>query len=259
MIDRLVLRAKFNSVRYLTTEFIITEEGPKISRSVFIFKSGIGSVQLQQWDSVFFKTVENLAGRMLMDCTCHATADWSAKGMPTLTLGPDGEGEISLMNVDFISGNFERFCTQIGSKAVLSSTQKHDPDHAGEMKTAQRNICNREHQRTVRETALCPDIFPGKGISPVTFNVANGIPKHIGYAVNENSPIYRVPHTEHTVSALHEWNISERPHDVVLDWCKRAKSNRASGMETGGVDVQRDAIPLKPIPSNVNCVILFQK
>lgn len=41
------------------------------------------------------------------------------------------------------------FGTQICGKAVFFPVQKHDADDTGEMKTAQRNIRNGEHQRTV--------------------------------------------------------------------------------------------------------------
>lgn len=104
--------------------------------------------------------------------------------MPKLPLRPDCQNETSLLNDDFIIFDFDRFSTQIGSKPVLSSTQKHDTDHSGEMKAAHRDIRNGEHQRAIRETALCPDIFTREGISSVTLNVANRIAKHIGCAVN---------------------------------------------------------------------------
>lgn len=57
--------------------------------SVFIFKRGIGGIQLQQRDAVLFKTVKNLAGRMLMDGPDHGSADGSAQGMPGLALRSD--------------------------------------------------------------------------------------------------------------------------------------------------------------------------
>ena len=162
-----------------------------------------------------------------MDSPNHGSTHRSAQGMPRLLLRFYCQCETALPDGDFIGIDFDCFGTQISGKAVFFSVQKHDADNSCEMKIAKRDIRNGEHQRTSREAALCPNVFPGKGISPVTFDIADGIMEHIGRAVDGKHPIHRVMHAENAVSALHEGEISERSHDVVFDMSERTKADRA--------------------------------
>lgn len=115
--------------------------------------------------------------------------------------------------------------------------QKHDADDSGEMKTSDRNVRDRKHQRAIREAALCPDIVPGKGISSVAFHITDGILEYIRCAIDGKRTVYRGPHTVNAVPALHEGHIPERSHDVIFDWHERTKTGRASDMEIRRVDV----------------------
>ena len=152
-----------------------------------------------------------------MDCPNHGSTHRSTQGMPGLTLRSDCQSKAALPDDDFISIDFDCLGTQIGGKAVFFSVQKHDADDAREVKTAQRDIPNGEHQRTVWKTTLCPGVFAWEGISPVTFHIADGILEHIGRAIDGKYPIHRVTHAENAVPALHEGNIPKWPHNVILD------------------------------------------
>ena len=91
---------------------------------------------------------------------------------------------MTLLDDDFANLDFDCLGSQVGGKAVFFSVQKHDADDACEMKSPQRDIRNREHQRTVWKTALCPSVFAWEGISPVTFHIADGILEHIRRAID---------------------------------------------------------------------------
>lgn len=142
-----------------------------------------------------------------MDSPNHGSTHRSAQGMPCRTMRSDFQDKAVLPDDDFARLDFDCLGTQIGGEAVFFSMQKNNTDDSSEMNPTQRDIRNGEHQRTVRETALCPHVFAGKGISPVTFDIADGILKHIGRFVDEKRPVYRVAHTINAVSALHEGNI----------------------------------------------------
>lgn len=92
--------------------------------------------------------------------------------------------EATLSDNDFAICDFYRFDPQIGGKAVFFPPQMHNADDSCEVKTTKWDFGNREHQRASREAALCPNIFPGKGISPVTFDIADCITEHIGRAID---------------------------------------------------------------------------
>lgn len=194
-----------------------------------------------------------------MDSPNHGSTHRSAQGMPGLILRPDYQDKTTLPDDDFASLDLNCLGTQIGGKAVFFSPQKHNSDDSGEMKNAQRDIRNGEHQRTVWKTTLCPNVFWGKGIPPVTFDIADGILEYIGRAIDGKHPIHRVSHTINAVSALHEGYVSERPHDVVLDRCEWTKPNRAGGKEARCVDVQRDAFFSKPISGNADLIVFLVK
>lgn len=98
--------------------------------------------------------------------------------------------EIALPDDDFVSLDLNCLGTQISGKAVFFSPQMHNTDDSSEMKPSDRNVRNRKHQRTVRKTALGPHVFAGKGISPVAFDIAEGIREHIGRAIDNKLPIY---------------------------------------------------------------------
>lgn len=70
-------------------ESIIIEARPSAFPSVFIFKSGVWSIQLQQRVAVFFETVEDLAESLLVDSPNHSSADGSVQGIPRQDLWPD--------------------------------------------------------------------------------------------------------------------------------------------------------------------------
>lgn len=110
--------------------------------------------------------------------------------MPRLILRIYGQCEIALPDNDFTSLDFDCLGTQVGGKAVFFSMQQDNADDSGEMKTTKRDIRYGEHQRTIREAALCPSVFAWEGISPVTFDIADGILKHIGRFVYEKRPVY---------------------------------------------------------------------
>lgn len=179
--------------------------------------------------------------------------------MPCRTMRSDFQDKAVLPDDDFARLDFDCLGTQIGGEAVFFSMQKNNTNDSSEMNPTQRDIRNGEHQRTVWKTALCPNVFPGKGISPVTFHISDGILKHVGCFVDGNRPIYRVPHAKNTMPALHEGNISERPHDVVLDRRERTKSDSAIYTEFRCLDVQRDTVLSKSIPPNADLTILFLK
>ena len=194
-----------------------------------------------------------------MDCPNQGSTHRSTQGMPGLTLWSDCQDKAILPDDDFTSFDFDCLGTQIGGKTVFFSPQMHNADDSCEVKTTKWDFGNREHQRTSREAALCPNVFPGKGISPVTFHISDGILKHVGCFVDGNRPIYRVPHAKNTMPALHEGNISERPHDVIFDRRERTKLDRAICTEFRRLDIQRDAFLPKPISSNTDLIILFLK
>ena len=137
--------------------------------------------------------------------------------------------------------------------------QKDNADDTCETKSTKWDFGNGEHQRTSREAALCPNVFPGKGISPVTFDISDGILEHVGCFVYERHPIHRVMHAENAVSALHEGHVSERSHDVVLDRRELTKSDRSICVEFGRLDVKCDAFLSKSIPGDADLITLFLK
>lgn len=240
-------------------ESIIIEGRPAGFPSVFIFKSGVWSIQLQQRDTIFFKTVGNPAGRMLMDCPNHGPTHRSAQGMARLFLRSDCQNKAALPDDDFISIDFDCLGTQIGGKAVFFSVQKHDADDSSEMKSSQRDIRDGEHQCATRETALCPGVFAWERMTPVSLNISDGILEHIGRLIDGKRPIHRVTHAENAVPALYEGNIPKWPHDVVLDGREGTKPNRTSGMEVRSVDVQRNALFSKATPGNVDLTVVLVK
>lgn len=196
---------------------------------------------------------------MLVDCAGHSSADGGAQRVPGRPLWPDFQEKATLPDYDFTGLDFNCLGAQIGGKAVFFSMQKHDADDACEAEPSKWDFGNREHQGTVREAALRPCVFAGKGISPVAFDISNGILEHIGCAIEEKRPIHRVMHTENAVPTLHEGNIPKWTHNVILDRCKCAKPNRTSGMKVRCVEVQRDAFHTKPIPSDADMIALFLK
>ena len=179
--------------------------------------------------------------------------------MPSLTLRFDCQNKVALPDDDFVRIEFDCLGPQIGGKAVFFSMPKDNADDSGKMVATKRDIRSGEHQCTIRKTALRPCIFAWKGITPVTFDISDGIPKPIGRFVNENRPIYRMPHTVNAVPALHEGHPSTRPHDVVFDRCEGTKSDRATCTEFRCLDVQCDAFLSKSIPGNANLTVLFLK
>lgn len=108
------------------------------------------------------------------------------------------------------------------------------------------------HQPAIHKIALSPGVFLGERISPVTFHIADSVLEHIGRSIDGKRSIHPMTHTENVVSALHEGNISERPHDVILDWRERAKPNGTGGKEAGCLNVKCNAIFCKSIPGNVD-------
>lgn len=164
---------------------------------------------------------------------------------------------MTLLDDDFANLDFDCLGSQVGGKAVFFSTQKDNADDSGKMVATKRDIRYGEHQCTIRKTALRPCIFAWKGITPVTFDISDGIMEYKGRAVDEKHTVYRVPHTVNAVPALHEGHPSKRPHDVVFDRCERTKPDRASCMEVRYADVQRYAFFSKPIPGNANLIVLF--
>ena len=166
---------------------------------------------------------------------------------------------MTLPDDDFARIEFDCLGSQVGGKAVFFSTQKDNADDSGEMNPAQWDVRYGEHQRTIRKTALRPCIFAWKGITPVAFDISDGILKPIGRFVNENRPIYRMPHTVNAVPALHEGHPSKRPHDVVFDRREGTKPNRATCMEFWCLNIQHDAFLSKSIPGNANLIVLFLK
>ena len=194
-----------------------------------------------------------------MDCPNHGSANRGAQGMPGLTMRSDCQDKAALPDDDFASPNFDCLGAQIGGKSVFFSVQKHNTDDSGEMKTAQRNICDGEHQRPIRVTALCPCVFAGKRMSPVAFHIADGIMEHIGRAIDGKHPIHRVTHAENAVSALHKGNIPKWPHNVIPDWREWTEPNRAGDTEVGYPDVQRDALFSKSISGDAHLIVLLQK
>lgn len=179
--------------------------------------------------------------------------------MPRLLLRICGQCEIALPDDNFIGFDFDCLGTQIGGKAVFFSVQKYNADDSGEMNPAQRDIRDGEYQRATQETALGPHIFAGKRIPPVAFQVTDGILEHIWRAIDGKRPIHRVVHAANAVLALHKRHISERPHDVILDWRKWAKPNGAGGMEVRHADVQHDAFSSKLISRNGDLIALLLK
>ena len=109
--------------------------------------------------------------------------------MPRLLLRIYGQCEIALPDDNFIGFDFDYLGTQIGGKAVFFSLQMHNADDSCEVRTTKWDFGNREHQRTSREAALRPNVFPGKGISPVTFDIADCITEHIGRAIDGKHPM----------------------------------------------------------------------
>ena len=110
--------------------------------------------------------------------------------MPSRTLRFDCQNKVALPDDDFTSFDFDCLGTQIGGKTVFLSVQKDNADDSGKMEATERDVRCGEHQRPIRETALRPCVFAWKGITPVTFDISDGIPKPIGRFVNENRPIY---------------------------------------------------------------------
>ena len=194
-----------------------------------------------------------------MDCTGHSSADRGAQRVPGGPLWSDFQDKAALPDYDFTGLNFDCLGTQIGGKAVFFSMQEDNADDPGEMNPTKWNFSNREHQGTVREAALRPCVFPGKGISPVAFDISDGILEHIGRTVEGKRPIYRVMHTENAVPALHEGNIPKWTHDVVFDRCERTKPDRTTYTEFRCLDAQRDAFHTKPIPGDADLITLFLK
>ena len=139
------------------------------------------------------------------------------------------------------------------------SPQMHNADDSCEVKTTKWDFCNREHQRTSREAALRPNVLVGKGIPSVAFDIAHGILKHIGRAIDGKLSIHRVMYAENTMSALHEGHISERSHDVVFDRRERAKPDGAIYTEFRRLDIQCDTVLPKPISGNIDLITLFLK
>ena len=66
-------------------------------------------------------------------------------------------------------------------------------------------------------------------------------------------------HAKNTMPALHEGDISERSHDVVLDRRELTKSDRSICVEFGRLDVKCDAFLSKSIPGDADLIILFLK
>ena len=121
---------------------------------------------------------------MLVDSPNHGSTHRSTQGMSRMVMWSYCQCEATLSDNDFAIFDFYRFGPQIGGKAVFFSPQMHNADDSCEVKTTKWDFGNREHQRTSREAALCPNIFPGKGISPVTFDIADCITEHIGRAID---------------------------------------------------------------------------
>ena len=166
---------------------------------------------------------------------------------------------MTLLDDDFANLDFDCLGSQVGGKAVFFSTQKDNADDSGKMVATKRDIRYGEHQCIIRKTALRPCIFAWKGITPVTFDISDGIMEHKGRAVDEKRTVYRVPHTVNAVPALHEGNISEWPHDVIFDRREKTKPDRAICTEFRRLDIQRDAFLPKPISSNTDLIIPFLK
>lgn len=166
---------------------------------------------------------------------------------------------MTLLDDDFVRIDFDCLGSQVGGKAVFFSTQKDNADDSGKMVATKRDIRYGEHQCTIRETALRPCIFAWKGITPVAFDISDGIMEHKGRAIDEKHTVYRVPHTVNAVPALHEGHPSKRPHDVVFDRRVRTKPNRATCTEFWCLNIQHDAFLSKSIPGNANLTVLFLK
>ena len=194
-----------------------------------------------------------------MDCPNHGTADRGAQGMTGLAERSDCQRKTALTDNDFAGLDFDCFGTQIGGEAVLLILKEHDADDPGEMKTAQWDIRDGEHQCAIREAALGPCVFFGKGIPAVAFDIAHGIMKYIRLAIDEKRAIHCMEHAVNTVPALHEGNIPKRAHNVIFQLCECPKPNRSGGMEVRRVDIQRDTIPIKTIPVDTNLIALFLK
>ena len=112
--------------------------------SAFILKSGVLSVQIQQRDSLFLKTVINLQEGCSWIVRTMAPPTGARRGIARLFLWPDCQDKAVLPDDDFTILDFDCLCTQIGGKAVFFPVQKHDADDACVMKSSQRDIRNRE-------------------------------------------------------------------------------------------------------------------
>ena len=85
----------------ISQNWICKIEGvPLGTPSIFIFKSSIRSIQLQQSFPVYLKAVIDFAGRMLINGTVHGATYGCLQGMSGECLWFYGQCEISLSNED---------------------------------------------------------------------------------------------------------------------------------------------------------------
>jgi len=56
-----------------------------------------------------------------------------------------------------------------------------------------------------------------------------------------------VPHTKHTVPALHEWHMQKGPHNVVSQWRKGSEPKVADGVQIRRMDIQMDPLISKTV------------
>lgn len=158
------------------------------------------------------------------------------------------EHHFTLTYNKFSAFYFQNLCSEISGKAVFASLPPDNSNNSCKMKGSKRDIRSTEHQRTARETALCPCIFFRKRISPVTLNISCPIAEKIPFPVERQFPADCVTHAYNAVSAFHKRNKAKRSHDVVAN---RRKSSESDASFCGAV------CRVHPQPDSVSSKIIF--
>ena len=123
--------------------------------------------------------------------------------------------QVILLYGNFPALNGYNFCAAVCGKDNNLTRKRQCGDHTGERNRTQRDVCGGEHQGTVGEQALGPEIATGEGAPLVPLDIAQVVVEVIWRSIHVKLTGDLVAHAEHPVPALQKGNKAKWSHDIV--------------------------------------------
>ena len=133
----------------------------------------------------------------------------------------------------------------VGSQPVLPLVVIDRTDRSRKADIRQnRDGSNGKHQAGVFwfcPVALGPQVFVGKGSSPVGFDISQSAGEVQSLTIQDEHPIQSMPHADHAMGAFQFRNESKWPHNIGLERSQRAVPKVSMQRQAAELYLQRDS------------------